>query len=118
MWKTRNLSIKGKITLLRSQALPLILFPCTVLFVPDEIEKEVSTIFYDFIWPNQKFHVKKNVLIQNIENGGLKMPDISSMIKAIKINWVKRLTVKNNSFTSVILKILSIFSFVKMILNT
>ena len=31
MWKSRQLSIKGKITLLQSQALPLILYPASIL---------------------------------------------------------------------------------------
>ena len=59
MWKSRNLSIKGKITLLRAQAMPLILYPCTILYVPEEKLKEIDQIFFDFIWPSHKHHVKK-----------------------------------------------------------
>ena len=99
MWKSRNLSIKGKITLLRAQALPLILYPSTVLYVPEEVIKELDNIFFDFIWPRKKHHVKKSVLIQNIEDGGLKMPDIQSTLKAMKLSWIKRLCTKNNNFT-------------------
>lgn len=95
MWKSRQLSIKGKITLLRSQALPLILYPASVLYTPAEVINEIDHIFFDFIWPNKKHHVKKKVLIQSIEDGGLKMPDIETTIKAIKLTWIKRLITKN-----------------------
>ena len=111
MWKCRNLSIKGKITLLRAQAMPLILYPCTVLQVPKEKLEEIEQLFYDFIWPNGKYHVKKIVLIQKIENGGLKMPDIRSMVKAIKLSWVKRLLQKNNHFTNIVKEITQVQNF-------
>ena len=42
-----------------------------MLFVPDEVLEEVDKLIFDFIWPNKKHHVKKNVLIQNIDKGGL-----------------------------------------------
>ena len=111
MWKQRNLSIKGKITLLRSQALPLILYPCAVLFIPDYVLKEIDQLFFDFLWPRQKHHVKKQVIIQSIEEGGLKMPDIFSMIKAVKIMWIKRLTSQNNNFTNMAKAITNISDF-------
>ena len=101
MWQARNLSIKGKITILRSQALPLILYPASVLFVPYKTVKELESIFYDFIWPNKKHHVKKQVLKQEFENGGLKMPCIYSMIKSVKLKWIQTLIKKNNNFVSV-----------------
>jgi hypothetical protein len=101
MWRARNLSIKGKITILRSQALPLILYPASVLFVPEKIVKELDSLFYDFIWPNKKHHVKKQVLKQEIENGGLKMPCVYSMIKSIKLKWIQTLISKNNNFVTV-----------------
>ena len=101
MWKARNLSIKGKITLLRSKILPIVLYPLTVLYVPDHIIDEIDALFFDFIWPGKKHHVKKHVLIQGIEDGGLKMPDISSMVKAMKISWVNKLINKDNNFTNI-----------------
>ena len=64
MWKCRQLTIKGKITILRSQALPIILYPASVLFTPEHIIDKIDKLFFNFIWPNKKHHVKKNILIQ------------------------------------------------------
>ena len=99
MWKSRKLSIKGKITVLRSQVLPIILYPASLLYMPENTLKAIEELFFDFVWPNKKHHVKKKVLFQGIEDGGLKMPDIFSMIKAIKLMWIKRLLLKNNNFS-------------------
>ena len=101
MWKSRKLSIKGKITVLRSQIMPIILYPTAVLYTPQYVIDEIDSLFFNFIWPNKKQHVKKKVLIQSIENGGLKMPDIASMIKASKLTWIKRFLTKENNFTNV-----------------
>ena len=45
----------------------------------------------DFIWGKRKAKIKKEVIIQNIENGGLKVPSFIDMIKANKLSWVKRI---------------------------
>ena len=99
MWKARNLTIKGKIALLRSKVMPVFLYVATIVYVPENIIKHVDDLFFDFIWPSGKHHVKKKVLIQEIESGGLKMPDISSMLKAVKLGWLKRLCVKETLYT-------------------
>ena len=56
MWRARNISIKEKITLLRTKAMPLMLYPATILYTPDEVIKEDEEIFFNFIWP------KKNIM--------------------------------------------------------
>ena len=48
-------------------------------------------MFYEFIWPTGKHHVKRDVLIQNIEEGGMQMPDIFSFCQAVKLTWFRRL---------------------------
>ena len=101
MWQGRSLTIKGKITLLRAQALPLILYTTSVLFTPKDIINRIDSLFYKFIWPKGKHHVKKEVLVQNIENGGLKMPDVGSMIKSLKLTWIKRLIDGDTSFSKI-----------------
>ena len=101
LWKSRNLSIKGKITILRTQAMPIILYLASVLSISNESIEIIDKLFFDFIWPNGKHHVKKKVLIQEIEDGGLKMPDIESMIKSIKLTWVKKILLKTNTFTDI-----------------
>ena len=88
LWKQRNLTIKSNITILRSQALPIFLFISNYLYVPDDIVKKLK-ILYNCKWPNGNHHVKKLTLIEDIKKGGLKMPDIASMIKAIKLTWIK-----------------------------
>ena len=96
MWSQRNLSIKGKITILKTKALPLITYVCNFIFVCRDFITAIDKILYKFVWKN-KHHVKKTTLIANPINGGLKMPNIEAVIKANKLNFIKRiLTVESN----------------------
>ena len=90
MWSQRQLSIKGKIQIIKVKALPLLIYVCNFLYVPTNILKEIENILYNFVW-NKKHHVKKSTLIQKIGSGGLNMPDISATIQANKLTFLKRL---------------------------
>ena len=102
MWRARNISIKGKITLLRTKAMPLMLYPATILYTPDEVIKEVEEIFFNFIWPKRKHHVKKSVLKQKIEDGGLRMPCFKTMTKSLKMRWIKAFVMKDNNYIEIV----------------
>ncbi len=91
MWSQRNLSLKGKITFLRTMAIPQILYIASVLPVPKWVIKEADQLFFSFLWNNKKHFVSRKVITSSIEQGGLRMPDIKSIIRGIKCTWVTRL---------------------------
>ena len=97
IWLTRNLSLKGKITILKSLALPKLLYVSTNVPVPSDVIKEAESIISNFLWNYKTPKIKRNVIIQPIENGGLKAPDFRSMVKASKVAWVKRLLSPGNA---------------------
>jgi hypothetical protein len=101
MWKSRHLTIKGKITLLQNKVLPLILYTASILHTPHDIIEKFDKLLFDFIWPNGKHHVKKNALIQTVSDGGLNMPDLFSKIVAIKLTWIKRLIDKDSNYINI-----------------
>ena len=45
-----------------------------------------------FLCLERQTKVKRSVLINKIEKGELKMPDINSMISAQRINWIKKVS--------------------------
>ena len=60
-----------------------------MLYTPKKVMgcvKRYSVILSDL---GKNIMLGKKVLIQGIENGGLKMPDIFVTIKAIKLMWLK-----------------------------
>lgn len=59
-------------------------------------------MFYKFLWNNGPDKVKRNVITQDFENGGLRMVDLSHFIQALKITWLRRLSRCNNKYFSLI----------------
>jgi hypothetical protein len=90
MWLQRDLSLIGKITILKSLAFSKIIYPCGVITPPKDFIENIIDLAYNFIWHNKPDKVRRNTLIANYEEGGLKMLDIKSFIQAQKTMWVKR----------------------------
>ena len=97
IWLARNLSLKGKITVLKSLVLPKLLYVSSNMPVPMEVIKEADRLINNFLWDHKKSKIKKNVMIQSIDHGGLRAPDFFSMVKASRVAWVKRLLSQSKS---------------------
>ena len=92
MWSSRYLSLKGKITVLKSLVLPHVIQLVNIIYLNDSIQDKLDKMFFNLLWSNRKHGIKKDVLTNPIEKGGLKMICIKTMIRSINITWIKRLT--------------------------
>ena len=90
-WKCRYPSIKGKVTAINSLAISPLLYLASVIHVPCRVIQEVKQIVTDFIWNGKPPKNAYNVMIQNMENGGLKLVDFESKVKSLKVGFIKRL---------------------------
>ncbi|KAL9978010.1 hypothetical protein ACROYT_G015484 [Oculina patagonica] len=88
LWKWRHLSILGRIQIIKSFAIPKFLYRASQLPFPKDVIKRANMIIYEFIWKG-KDKVKRRALINNIENGGLRMIHLESLIQAQKISFLK-----------------------------
>ena len=87
----------------------------TCLYVPKHIIDTIEKVLYNFVW-KKKHHVKPTTLIASPSQGGLKMPDFNTLIRAHKINFMKRLTnasMNCSKTASFILKTNNIENFLK-----
>ena len=97
MWNCRGLSLKGRVTILKSLALPKLLYPMSVLPIPTDVVDLVDNMIIDFIWNKRKPKIKKDVIIQSIENGGIKAPRFATMVEANRLSWIRRLMSDTNA---------------------
>ena len=88
-WKRRNLTLFGKIAIIKSLIVPKVLYPAHFLLLPEGCIKRLENLMYSFIW-NSADKIKINTLIADIDDGGLKMVDIESQIRAFRGAWVKK----------------------------
>ena len=92
LWSQRDLSLLGKVAILKSLAFSMITYQCCSLMVPDCFMENIIDIAYKFLWSGKKDKIKRKTVIANYENGGLKMLDLKSFIIAQRVMWVKRLS--------------------------
>ena len=62
----------------------------SLLPTPENIIKELNHLIYTFLWKG-KDKVTRKSAINNYEGGGIKMVDIESMIKSLRLAWLKRI---------------------------
>ena len=88
-WSWRGLTLLGKIQVIKSFAIPKILYRVVLISNKKEFIKKINTLLYSFVWKgNDK--VKRTAFINPIDKGGLKMSNIESMISAQRIICIKR----------------------------
>ena len=99
-WQHRKLSLMGKITVVKTFALPKLIYPLTVLQNPSE--EQITLIkkkIFEFIWDKKPDKIKRKLLTQDYEKGGLKLLDFDSFLLAIKASWVKKIFDEKNNGT-------------------
>lgn len=105
VWKTRNLTLFGKITVIKMMALPKLSYSATNTTIPDTTIKTINRILFDFLW-NGRDRIKRHTLIGNIIDGGIAMTDIQSYFESLKASWVNRYltSIECNEEWSIIMK--------------
>ena len=96
-WEKRNLSLFGKICIIKSFLASQLIYGMKALVLPHNVLLEINRLFFRFLWRktncNRKAFekVKRNVMISEIESGGLKMVDITLLQQSFQLEWVSRL---------------------------
>jgi len=93
-WEKRNLSLFGKIQILKTFAISQFILPASLLIVPDGIVKQINSIMYKFLWGNRD-KVNRLRVTQHLERGGLNMLDLNTLFMSLKAIWVNKLLVCN-----------------------
>ena len=91
IWKRRNLTLYGRINIVKTLGLSKLIYAASVLAVPDHFIQEINKIIFNFIWEGKRPKIKKSTIIGEKKDGGLKMCDFKIMEKALKLAWIKRI---------------------------
>jgi hypothetical protein len=55
---------------------------------PAQVMKEIQDMFYKYLWDGKPDKIKRNFIINNYEEGGLKLTHIESFCKVLKMSWL------------------------------
>ena len=74
-WNYRDLTMQGRILILKTLALSQVVYPVSSLYVPNWVINEINKEFYSFVWKYKRDKICRKVLVNEIDKGGLKMID-------------------------------------------
>jgi len=94
MWKARDLTLFGRVLIIKSSGRSQLVYSASNLTVPQEITPIITTKLLNFLWKNKRDKIKRVGLHQgdqDREKGGIRMTDVETMIKALRPAWIPRL---------------------------
>ena len=96
LWSTKKLSIKGKITVIKTYALSKMNHLVTILpTLKNDFVKEIENLLCKFINPGRTLFPKQ-LIFMPIKNQGLGLQKIETFWNSLKIAWFRR-TYSSNS---------------------
>ena len=91
LWRARDLTLFGRVLIIKSLALSQLVYSASNLNVPQETIPIIKTKLFRFLWKNKKDKIKREGLYQDRDKGGIRMIDVETMIKALRLAWIPRL---------------------------
>ena len=89
-WKFRRLSLLGKVAVPKSLVASQLVYILSPLESNYKILKEINSLFKKFLWSDKGDKIKRNVVINDYLEGGIKMIDICPFNKSLKATWIKK----------------------------
>ena len=92
LWRQRSLTLFGKVTVIKSLLASKLTYLLSILpNPPTQILKECTKLFFQFLWNEKPDKIKRSIIYNKKEEGGLNLFHLESQNQALKIGWVKRL---------------------------
>ena len=80
IWRMRNLTLEGKVTIFKILAISKIIDLASVTILPNSTISQLNKIHKEFIWNLTRPKIKEKTPINNFDKGELKDVDILSKI--------------------------------------
>jgi len=87
----RDLSLRGRVLLTKAEGISRLTYAAMALHLNKKICKEIDKILFDFIWKNKIHYIKKTVITNLYENGGLNVLDFEKLNNTFKVNWLRQI---------------------------
>jgi hypothetical protein len=97
LWRQRDLTLYGKVQLIKTYLISQIIYLLSVLPAPTlEFIKQLERILFQFLWNTKTERIKRTTLYRTLAEGGISMPHLPTFNYALKLAWLRRLHDPNN----------------------
>jgi len=91
-WSMRNLSLLGRIYIIKSLCISMLMHPLSVSHhIGKDWVQVLNSILFSYIWKGGVEQVRRAVLRGPFDLGGAEMTDINCLIKTLQLKWIIRL---------------------------
>ena len=84
IWCSRDLTLFGKVLIIKTMGISSLVYSAANIDVPSEVINVVKSKIFRFLWKNKRDKIKRERLYQDYEKGGLRMVVFETMIKALR----------------------------------
>lgn len=88
-WLQRDLTVRGRVLLSKAEGLSRLTYAALSVHVDNKTCKDIDCMLFNFLWKNRTHYIRKNVIMNNYEHGGLNVLDFATLNNTFKINWAK-----------------------------
>ena len=90
-WSKFSISLKEKIVIIKTLIMSRIINICSMIYVPQHFIKKIHQMLFGVLWgQNKRPKVKKDVVMNDTQFGGLRMVNLENTIISLKATWIKR----------------------------
>uniref|UniRef100_A0A1A8QY68 Reverse transcriptase domain-containing protein n=1 Tax=Nothobranchius pienaari TaxID=704102 RepID=A0A1A8QY68_9TELE len=89
-WTQRDLSLKGRVLITKAEGISRLTYAAQSLHVDNSFCKSVDKMLFNFLWKGKTHYIRKSVVLNSYNKGGLNFIDFSSLNNTFKINWIKQ----------------------------
>ena len=91
VWKSRDLTLKGKVLIIKTFLISQINYEIEMKSIPKNIVKEIDKTLLNFLWNGKQPLVNKQTICLEVEKGGLNMINLNTFIQAKHIKIIHKI---------------------------
>ena len=105
IWSKRNITPLGRVAILKSLILSKLIYLWILLpNPPPNFIKDLQIKCYEFIWNKKPDRISRKSAVRNCSDGGIGIPDINTLLRALKLTWIRKITKSNHKWKNIILE--------------
>ena len=85
-----RLTLLGKIAVLKSLIASQLVYILSPLPTNNSAINKINSMLFNFLWDGKGDKIKRDIMISDYNNGGLRMIDIKLFNKALKSSWITK----------------------------
>ena len=102
VWKSRNLTYKGKVLIINTFLLSQIGFLAETVHVPNNVVKEIDKLLWSFMWDDKQPLVSRNTMFLDKSLGGVNMPNLHNILISKQIKSLYQIIVSEEAHWNMI----------------